>query len=189
MIDACEVRPKDPKEKALILVFASTAEKRAWLKEVKMLVREFQKKEAQAAKEALLKKAEEGENGPIIPDFTPSSSDSPKAAPRNALRNTMPNISAVSPVPPLVKQNSVVKPQPPAGHKAGQRATPLAPPPPPPTKKSSGSSIFGKKNKDKKEEKSESPKQKKTVSPMVTPSKLNNQFSKELAKTLQKKQN
>ena len=64
------MRPKDPKEKALILVFSSTNEKREWLKEVKILVKEFQKKEAQAAKEAMLKRAEESTN-----NFSTSSSD------------------------------------------------------------------------------------------------------------------
>ena len=51
-MDACEVQPMDSKEKAIILGFASANEKRQWLREVKQLVKEFQKKAMQAAIEA-----------------------------------------------------------------------------------------------------------------------------------------
>lgn len=55
--NACEVLPKDPTQKySFVFVFPSAQEKRDWVKEIKLLVREFQKKEAQARKEALARK-------------------------------------------------------------------------------------------------------------------------------------
>ena len=55
--NACEVLPKDPMQKySFVFVFPSAQEKRDWVKEIKLLVREFQKKEAQARREALARK-------------------------------------------------------------------------------------------------------------------------------------
>lgn len=67
--NACEVLPKDPTEKySFVFVFPSAQEKRDWVKEIKLLVREFQKKEAQARKEALARKdgEEEGAAPPML---------------------------------------------------------------------------------------------------------------------------
>jgi len=66
--NACEVLPKDPTQKySFVFVFPSAQEKRDWVKEIKLLVREFQKKEAQARKEALARKPEEEEASPGPP--------------------------------------------------------------------------------------------------------------------------
>jgi len=62
--NACEVRPKNGSNKtfSFTFVFPTPNEKAEWVKEIKRLVREFQKKEAQARKEAL----EKGEPVPAI---------------------------------------------------------------------------------------------------------------------------
>ena len=51
---ACDVRPKDEtKQKfSFVFVFPSAKEKSDWVKEIKLLVKQFQKKAAEAAKKA-----------------------------------------------------------------------------------------------------------------------------------------
>jgi hypothetical protein len=207
--DACEVMPKSNQGKSLILVFSSTNEKREWLKEVKMLVKEFQKKEAQAAKEAKLKAAEEAALAATMSEpigggsnsFGATSSPSSDsgviniAGVPNASKLSLTKSSSRTIKGPLVKSNStstMITPQ-----SAQNGPTPATSPSP---LRSSRASIFGKKPKEKKEkEEKEKKEDKKDKSKRASsssiesnnnnnaaaPNKLkNSHFSKELAKTL-----
>merc|ERR1711862_485360 len=59
--NACQVNPKNPgvQQFSIVFVLNTPEEKAEWVKEIKTLIREFQLKALQAAKEAKSKKEEE----------------------------------------------------------------------------------------------------------------------------------
>ena len=192
IIDACELRPKDSKEKPIIILFPSTNEKRAWLKEVKMLVKEFQKKEAQAAKEKKLKAMEGASLGTTPQNNNYSNnnldlSNDSKSGGRITHSNSATSLSHSSSSNSLKDQTNGAKQMaqraPNSGGKMNSSSnSPIVPPPL--RKAATSSSLFGG-NKEKKKEK-DVIKPKKGSS--VVPSKSNTQkYKKELVKTLAKK--